>query len=220
MKQSGPKLIPCIECRQPVGSDAKKCPNCGRLPYWFKCGICQKPAKQSESVCVYSKTIDGYWSHASCYQEVQNESFYCPVCHKQYSLAINPELTSCTIFNCHQCGHCIILRWCELCGLPVRTEDGIESWCSLDGSRLPTSLSISLHKFCSKYTNVRIRKPLCFVASTVYAPSAPQVFILREFRDNVLLCCALGRFFIYLYERLAPPFARLIRQNNNSSGTD
>jgi len=109
MKQSGPKLIPCIECRQPVSSDAKKCPNCGRLPYWFKSGICQKPAKQSESVCVYSKTIDGYWSHASCYQEVQNESFYCPVCHKQYSLTINPELTSCTIFNCHQCGHCIIL---------------------------------------------------------------------------------------------------------------
>jgi tetratricopeptide (TPR) repeat protein len=55
------------------------------------------------------------------------------------------------------------------------------------------------------------KKGMCFIATAVYgSPYAPQVILLREFRDRVLKKSAPGRGFIQLYYWLAPAVARCL----------
>jgi hypothetical protein len=55
----------------------------------------------------------------------------------------------------------------------------------------------------------------CFIASSVYGASAPEVEVLREFRDRVLTKCLLGRGLIRVYRHLAP---RVVPYTDSSSG--
>jgi hypothetical protein len=51
----------------------------------------------------------------------------------------------------------------------------------------------------------------CFIATAAYGTStAPQLDLLREFRDSVLLQSTLGSQFVSLYYRLSPPIADFI----------
>jgi hypothetical protein len=51
----------------------------------------------------------------------------------------------------------------------------------------------------------------CFIATAVYGSyDAPEVIILRKFRDKVLLANFLGRRFVKLYYHLSPPIANII----------
>src|SRR3989338_7857647 len=53
----------------------------------------------------------------------------------------------------------------------------------------------------------------CFIATAVYnTPDAPQIEILRKFRDKVLLESNIGRFFVQLYYRLGPPIASFVKR--------
>jgi len=51
----------------------------------------------------------------------------------------------------------------------------------------------------------------CFIATAAYdSPLAPEVFIFRRFRDEVLLKSRLGKVFIEIYYFISPPFALII----------
>ncbi len=54
--------------------------------------------------------------------------------------------------------------------------------------------------------------PRCFVATAVYGSSeAPQVMVLRRYRDAVLLRHRAGRAFVRLYYAVSPGLARRLR---------
>jgi hypothetical protein len=54
----------------------------------------------------------------------------------------------------------------------------------------------------------------CFIATAVYGtPQAPEIQVLRTYRDKVLRTHAPGRLFISLYEKFGPVFAFLIKSN-------
>jgi hypothetical protein len=59
----------------------------------------------------------------------------------------------------------------------------------------------------------KARKGPCFIATAAFAetPSAPELLILRAYRDRVLRPHPAGRRVIWLYYRLSPPLAAWIR---------
>lgn len=57
----------------------------------------------------------------------------------------------------------------------------------------------------------------CFVATACYGDyDAPEVMILREYRDNTLAKTMLGRMFIGVYYRTSPPLAQMIANSDRS----
>jgi hypothetical protein len=54
----------------------------------------------------------------------------------------------------------------------------------------------------------------CFIATAAYGTSLhPDIDILRLWRDNTLSITAAGRAFIYIYYKISPPIAFVIRQS-------
>nr|WP_304952638.1 CFI-box-CTERM domain-containing protein [Xylophilus sp. ASV27] len=71
------------------------------------------------------------------------------------------------------------------------------------------SIRHSLCPFCGGVYKDFTKK--CFVASAVYgSASAPEVVVLRRFRDNTLRRFWLGRMFIKAYYRFSPPVANFL----------
>jgi hypothetical protein len=50
----------------------------------------------------------------------------------------------------------------------------------------------------------------CFIATAVHGANSPEVQLLREFRDGLLVNHSAGRKFVSIYERLSPPLADFI----------
>lgn len=56
------------------------------------------------------------------------------------------------------------------------------------------------------------KKEGCFIATAIYGDySAPEVLVLREFRDNVLKENLIGNYLIKLYYRISPPLAEWLK---------
>ena len=54
----------------------------------------------------------------------------------------------------------------------------------------------------------------CFIATAAFgSPLAPQVAILREFRDKILVKSSVGRGFIHAYDRYSPALAEIVEKH-------
>lgn len=61
------------------------------------------------------------------------------------------------------------------------------------------------------WDEMNTKKGMCFIATAAYGSDlAPDVVLLRDFRDYVLVRTRLGRLFVAAYQRTSPPVARLI----------
>ncbi len=53
----------------------------------------------------------------------------------------------------------------------------------------------------------------CYIATAVYGSyDAPQVLVLRQFRDEILAKTSAGRLFVKIYYHLSPPFAQWLNK--------
>lgn len=60
------------------------------------------------------------------------------------------------------------------------------------------------------------KKGMCFVATAAYgSPLAPEVILLSNFRDEVLISSKLGRAFVKVYYHVSPPLASLIAKDES-----
>lgn len=68
--------------------------------------------------------------------------------------------------------------------------------------------------FCGDYNPTKSKREGCFIATVVYSSyKAPEVLILRCFRDEILLPSKLGRIFVNFYYCVSPLIAKLLRYN-------
>jgi len=66
-------------------------------------------------------------------------------------------------------------------------------------------------KEVEKINNQEDKKGGCFIATAVYnSYEAPEVLILRKFRDDILLSSKIGQFFVKFYYSFSPPIAKLL----------
>ncbi|MCW4018324.1 MAG: hypothetical protein NWF00_06560 [Candidatus Bathyarchaeota archaeon] len=76
------------------------------------------------------------------------------------------------------------------------------------------NLAKNAKEFSSSYSDSTSSN--CFIATAAYGtPMAPEINILRQFRDLKMSPNLIGKYFIILYYFLSPPIARIISRNND-----
>lgn len=66
-----------------------------------------------------------------------------------------------------------------------------------------------LKEFNVDINSIKVKRCFCYIATAVYGSyDAPQVVVLRQFRDEILIKSAAGRLFIKTYYLLSQPIAR------------
>ncbi|HQX02500.1 MAG TPA: hypothetical protein PKZ44_00165 [Flavobacterium sp.] len=84
----------------------------------------------------------------------------------------------------------------------------------LEPLRLSEEIRKELTSLKELYSNTSNKKG-CYIATMVYGSyEAPQVLILREFRDNVLDKSALGRLFIRFYYKISPGIVNMLKNHS------
>lgn len=67
-------------------------------------------------------------------------------------------------------------------------------------------------KEVERINNQEDKKGGCFIATAVYESyDAPEVLVLRKFRDEILLNSVLGKLFVKFYYLASPPFSRYLK---------
>lgn len=83
---------------------------------------------------------------------------------------------------------------------------------SINGSKNPYSANSANH---ANYSGPK-KSGACYIATAVYGSyEAPEVMILRTFRDEVLSRSFLGKIFIRFYYAVSPPIANWLRDAKN-----
>jgi tetratricopeptide (TPR) repeat protein len=68
--------------------------------------------------------------------------------------------------------------------------------------------------FKKELDRIKAGSKRCFIATAVYGSYyAADVMVLREFREQVLLKCSIGRLFVKVYYLTSPVVAKLIAEN-------
>ena len=64
------------------------------------------------------------------------------------------------------------------------------------------------HKLLEKIAKEKAKKAGCFIATAVYGSNdAPEVLVLRDFRDKFLIYSSVGLFLIKIYYKISPALA-------------
>lgn len=118
-------------------------------------------------------------------------------------------------------------RWSEVCKIyqkeVERTSEEEEFSCEPSlkeymkiASNNGFAISVKIDKFRSSgiYEHEKQEKKSgCFIATACYGSyAAPEVLVLRQFRDEVLLESMGGRSFVRFYYTVSPPIARFIQR--------
>ena len=103
---------------------------------------------------------------------------------------------------------------CELHG--VNFGKNFDAWChvcaAVDCSRWDKLVSLVKKQEEEENAASNSKKEGCYIATAVYGSyDAPEVLVLRKFRDNVLKKSRGGRMFIKIYYALSPGLAEKLK---------
>ena len=151
-----------------------------------------------------SKTISHFYGESSkkyiYLPEIKDKviMFQCLKCHQH---CVHDECGNCshTKFEIGRSNSGAYGMYCSLC------ERGFTTWtCRECETRNPVSKTFFL-----------LEKSVCFIATAAYGSSlAPEVVLLRQFRDTRLRHNRIGNWTILVYETLSPPLADWISKRN------
>jgi len=132
------------------------------------------------------------------------------------------------MFQCLRCKQHYLHKKCDNCGgdefkcggkhheLGIYCTNctiGFSSWdCTECGTINPASKTLYIVTKVNKKSD-----STCFIATAAYGSMyAPELVILRQFRDRKLKQSCFGRLFVCTYEQISPPVANLISRHENA----
>ena len=90
----------------------------------------------------------------------------------------------------------------------------------LDAGHAPQDFSVDHSGPKTKYRDPNVKVSRCYIATAVYGSyDAPQVIVLRRFRDEVLSKSFLGRAFIRTYYAISPSVAKRLENAGTMNRT-
>jgi hypothetical protein len=130
IQDNTPRLMPCMDCRGKVSTQAPQCPHCNtKFPQGITCVVCVKKGRYADGVHLGSGSR---WMHKPCYElimsDLQPYKFTCSVCkHTQMVDPIKNNTFSSK--PCSNCGQPIPreyqLEACYYCGVTMVVGKGV-----------------------------------------------------------------------------------------------
>jgi hypothetical protein len=114
---------------------------------------------------------------------------------------------------------------CESCGAMGRNKSFMGNnplWQQLVSFSFEAPKAAEIAKEYEKEPDINacISASACFIATACYGTSrAPEINVLRRFRDQALMSNSFGRWFVWKYYRLSPPVASWLREHERARGT-